>query len=117
MTSMIWDMGKLKGLLGISQADVDRDIPLQFIMDYVDEVVTNYCNLPEVPDGLITTCYRMAMDLYRAAGIGEADAPLFVSSLKEGDTVTSFGSMLSVVSDSVLNDYRAQLNRYRKLRW
>ena len=114
---MVWDMEKLKELLGISQADGRKDMSLQFIMDYVDEIVTNYCNLPEVPNGLTATCYRMAVDLYRAAGIGEADAPLFVSSLKEGDTTTSFGSMLSMLSDGVLNNYKTQLNRYRKLRW
>lgn len=114
---MIWNMRKLKGLLGIPQEDTSKDSSLQFIMDHVDEIVTNYCNLPAVPDGLTTTCYRIAVDLYRAAGIGESDTPLFVSSLKEGDTSTSFGSMLSMFSESVLSDYRAQLNRYRKLRW
>lgn len=114
---MEWDAGKLKGLLGIAADDSSKDIPLQFIMENVEEIVKNYCNIPAVPDGLESTCYRMAMDLYRAVGIGEADIPLFVSSIKEGDTTTSFGSKLSLLSGSILNDYKMQLNRYRKLRW
>lgn len=111
------ELAKLKLLLGIAPEDISQDISLQFIIDDVEEVVKNYCKLQEVPGGLTNTCYRMAMDIYRAEGIGEADTPLLVSSITEGDTSTSFGSRTELLKDMLLNDYKAQLNAYRKLRW
>lgn len=112
------ELAKLKLLLGIAPEDMSQDVFLQFIMDDVEEMVKNYCKLQEVPKGLVNTCYRMAMDIYRAEGIGEADAPLSVSSITEGDTSTSFGSSRTEwLKDTLLKDYKAQLNAYRKLRW
>lgn len=111
------EIGKLKALLGIRKDDFDQDIPLQFIMDDVEEIVKNYCNLDEVPKGLTNTCYRMAMDLYRAESVGEGEAPLTVSSITEGDTATSFGSKSELVKNTLLKNYEGQLNRYRKMRW
>ncbi|MDO4327000.1 MAG: phage head-tail connector protein [bacterium] len=112
------ELAKLKLLLGIVLEDASQDAFLQFIMDDVEEMVKNYCKLQEVPQGLYNTCYRMAMDIYRAEGIGEADTPLSVSSITEGDTSTSFGSSRTEwLKDTLLKDYKAQLNAYRKLRW
>ena len=110
------ELAKLKDLLGIRQDEYERNASLQFIMDDVEETVKNYCNLDEVPKGLTNTCYRMAMDLYRAEAIGENDAPITVSSITEGDTSTSFGSKAELLKDTVLKAYKGQLNRYRKLR-
>lgn len=111
------ELNKLKGLLGIPGDDISQDIPLQFVMDDVEETIRNYCNLDAVPGGLVNTSYRMAMDLYRYDCPGDADAPVTVVSISEGDTSTSFISAADALSGGVLKDYQGQLNRYRKLGW
>lgn len=111
------ELGKLKALLGLPAEDVSRDISLQFILDDVQETILNYCNLKEMPPGLINTAYRMAIDLYRYDAPGEAAAPMRVSSISEGDTSTNFGRVSDELEGGILKDYKGQLNRYRKLRW
>lgn len=111
------EIKKLKGLLGIPEDDLSQDIPLQFVMDDVEETIRNYCHLKEVPAGLASTSYRMAIDLYRYDRPGERDAPVSVSSISEGDTSTSFTSAADALTGGILQDYRGQLNRYRKVGW
>lgn len=111
------ELGKLKSLLGIPENETSRDVPLQFVMDDVQETILNYCYITELPEGLTNTAYRMAMDLYRGEKPGGMDAPVRVSSIKEGDTSTSFGSAADALKGGILKDYKAQLNAYRKLRW
>lgn len=108
------ELGKLKGLLGIPQEEIAQDFQLQFIIDDVEETVRNYCNIKKIPDGLTYTCYRMAVDLYRYDKPGEGDGPVAVTSIKEGDTSTSFAAMTDVLQGTILKDYKAQLNKYRK---
>ena len=48
---------KLKQLLGIH--DDLQDTVLEFIISDVEETIKNYCNLEEVPKGLLQTSYRM----------------------------------------------------------
>ena len=97
--------------------DTAQDIPLQFVLDDVQETILNYCNVNELPAGLTNTAYRMALDLYRHERPGEEEAPLTVASISEGDTSTSFTSVADALSGGVLKDYQGQLNRYRKLVW
>lgn len=111
------ELERLKGLLGIPGDDSAQDIPLQFIMDDVEETIRNYCNLDAVPAGLINTSYRMAADLYRYDQPGDAVAPVTVASISEGDTSTSFTSAVDALAGGILKDYRGQLNRYRRLGW
>jgi len=107
------ELGRLKAILGI--VDSSQDAALQFIMDDVEETVRNYCNRKDIPSGLTNTAYRMAMDLYRAEGVGEVESPLTVASISEGDTSTSFMSKAELIKNTILKDYKTQLNRYRKL--
>lgn len=111
------ELGKLKALLGIPAEDASRDIPLQFALEDVEETILNYCNLKKMPAGLTNTAYRMAVDLYRNDRPGEGSAPVAVASISEGDTSTSFTSAADALNGGILKDYRAQLNRYRKLGW
>lgn len=111
------ELERLKELLGMKPGETDNDAVLVFTMDTVQETILNYCNLDELPEGLIHTAYRMAVDLYRYEHPGEAAAPVMVKSISEGDTSTSFGDASEALKDSILKNYRAQLNRYRKLRW
>lgn len=109
------ELKRLKELLGIPVEDHKQDAMLQFIIDDVEETVKNYCHITDVPNGLANTCYRMAIDIYRAEGIGRADSPVMVSSISEGDTSTSFVSRVTELSGTLLKSYRTQLNSYRKL--
>lgn len=111
------ELRKLKGLLGVPEGDPSQDIPLQFILDDVEESIKNYCNLDAVPAGLANTAYRMAVDLYRYDRPGREDVPVLVASISEGDTSTSFASAAGALDGGILKDYRGQLNRYRKVAW
>ena len=39
------ELGKIKALLGIPEADTSQDIPLQFAMDDVRETIQKNCNM------------------------------------------------------------------------
>lgn len=113
---MTLSLDKFKQLLGI--ADAAQETALQFILDDITETILNYCHLTELPEGLENTAYRMAIDVYRAEGIGANDAPLGnVSSIKEGDATVSFKQAVSesFYTASVLKNYAVQLNRFRRL--
>lgn len=109
------ELGKLKLLLGISGEQ--QDPLLQFTLDDAKDMILAYCNIKELPEELENTAYRMAMELYRNENLGhEETAPGSVSSISEGDTSTSFNTSVSEgYKDSLLKDYKAALNRYRRV--
>lgn len=111
------ELAKLKALLGIE--DDSKDVILEFVIDDVEETIKNYCHVDTVPDGLMNTGYRMAMDLYRNENIGSCtSATGSVSSITEGDTSTSFRQYVDDnFKDTVLKSYKSSLNRYRKVAW
>lgn len=105
-------------------------------IDEVEQEILNYCCIQEVPNALRFTVANMSIDLleYEAevnkpassADLENVDLA-DVSSLKVGDTSVSIGesrrdntrksklnSHKSNLDDIVMN-YRAQLNRYRRL--
>ncbi len=109
---------KLKPLLGIAAVDTAQDASLAFILSDVTETILNYCNLIELPAGLENTACRMAIDLYRNEGVGDADAPSAVSSIEEGDTTVQFRKAVDEnFKDTLLKNYTPQLNRYRRVSW
>ena len=117
---MTLDINGLKPLLGLEISDTSKDSILAFILANVTEVICNYCHIKEVPKGLMNTAYRMAIDLYRNEGIGEADSedtPGRVTTIDEGDVKITFGASRfdSTFANSLLKVYTPQLNRYRKL--
>lgn len=113
------DIFKLKPLLGIAIDDMEQDSRLEFTLMNVEEIICNYCNVSTLPDGLLNTAYRMAMDLYRNEQIGSNATENQVSSIEEGDTKVAFSSSPydSSFADSLLKNYTAQLNRYRRMTW
>lgn len=111
------DLGRLESLLGIPKADISQDNPLRFIVDDVEETIKNYCCLEEVLRGLVSTAYRMAMDVFRAEAVGETGSAVSVTSMRGGDTSTTSGNRSDSIKDTVLKDYKAQFSKYRKLRW
>lgn len=110
---------KLKELLGISESDITKDTILNFIILDVEETILNYCNITAVPEGLLHTSYRMAIDLYRNENLGHEESALgSISSISEGDTATSFKqSVEESFKNTVLKNYTHALNRYRKMVW
>jgi hypothetical protein len=112
------ELKKFKQLLGLDVDDTTKDVSLQFIIDDVQEIILNYCHLDKIPEGLINTAYRMGIDLYRNEAPGDESTPLgVVSSISTGDTTTSFKSSTSEFKESLLKDYKKQMNRYRRLSW
>lgn len=112
------EVERLKKLLGFSREDDSKDTILEFILEDVEEMVKNYCNVPTIPEQLNSTILRMAIDLYKNESLGSEDIALgSISSISEGDTSVSYRSSASEFKESLLKDYKSQLNRYRKLRW
>lgn len=111
------EVTKLKQLLGIPLEETEQDGALQFVLDDVTETIVNYCNLKKMPTGLVNTGYRMAIDLYRCDRPGIGSAPMGIASVSEGGTSTSFTSAADALTGGVLKDYKAQLNRFRRLSW
>lgn len=112
------ELDTLKQLLGINDEDTSKDAILNFTISNVEEIILNHCNIEELPEGLINTGYRMCIDLYRNENLGDEGNPLgSISSISEGDTSTSFRSSIAEFKDSLLKDYKKQLNKYRKVAW
>lgn len=115
---------RLRALTGAP--DTVSDDLLQFILDSVEEIICNYCNAEALPEGLTHTAYRMAVDMYRAeqygassmdGGAGSGPA----QSVKTGDTTVTFrdahaGKDYEAWLTSVMHNYTAALNRYRRLK-
>ena len=114
-------LDKLKLLLGI--AGEEQDGVLSFVLETVTDMALNYCNLDEIPPRLENIVVRMSADLYRSEGYGQTAAPQVAQSVTRGDVTVSYGSNASAAAEitgagkSLLDDYRAQLNAFRRLRW
>lgn len=108
---------KLKILLGI--ADSDKDVLIGFSLKSAEEVIKNYCHIEEIPEGLSATILRIAMDIYRNEQPGSSSVPMAVQSITEGDSSTSFGTAQESViyAETLLKNYKKQLNRYRRVIW
>ncbi|MCI8363400.1 MAG: hypothetical protein HFG34_00370 [Eubacterium sp.] len=110
-------MEKLKELLGIDQQDHSKDSALRFAMEEAEEVVKNYCNINEIPAGLLNTACQIAIDIYRGMNQSEEEGPS-VSSITEGDTSISFRKDMEESSvNNILSRYKVSLNRFRKVRF
>lgn len=112
------NLEKLKKLLGIPLEDNSKDFLLEFALEDVEQIVKNYCHIKEIPKELNTTVLKMAIDIYRNENLGEEESSLgSISSISEGDTSVSYRSSVAEFKDSLIKDYKAQLNKYRKLVW
>ena len=120
----IWAVIKLR--LGLANDDLQ---PL--VLSYIEEIelrILHYCGISTVPDGLKFVWASMTIDAVRIdlPSVGEiADTVGGAESVKIGDTqvspARSSGGDISNTSksviDSVVLNYKVDLNRYRKLRW
>lgn len=105
---------KMKALLGLSEQD---DALIEFAIDDAEEIIKNYCNIPEIPDRLDYTSIRMAIDIFRNESIGHESAEGRVLSVSEGDTSVSYSYAEAgeEYKGSVLKDYIPTLNKFRRL--
>lgn len=102
----------LKEMLSVE----DKDVQIEFALESAKNIVTDYCNIEEIPASLETTVVRMAMDIYRNEQPGETEKPQAVKSVSVGDTSTSFGETASDdFTQSILKSYERQLKRYRRV--
>ncbi|NFB57632.1 hypothetical protein EXM89_17740 [Clostridium botulinum] len=109
---------KLKKLLGISLDDDSEDFSLEFALEDVEQIIKGYCHIKEISEALNNIVLKMAMDMYRNENLGEEENSLgSVSSITDGDTSVSYRSSAAEFKDSLIKDYKAQLNKYRKLVW
>jgi len=123
MTSAdIWPIVKLR--LGLSD---DALKPL--IESYIEEIgarILHYCNVQSVPSGLKFVWVSMVIDAVRVDlpnvdEIGQTVAD--GGNVKIGDTSVSAGQGSGITNvsksaiETVVFNYRVDLNRYRKLRW
>ncbi|HCJ2877273.1 TPA: phage head-tail connector protein, partial [Clostridioides difficile] len=67
------EVERLKKLLGFSREDDSKDTILEFILEDVEEMVKNYCNVPTIPEQLNSTILRMAIDMYKNESLGSED--------------------------------------------
>ena len=110
---------KLKLILGVQ--DAEQDGVLSFALETVQDEVKNYCHIDEIPTALENIVVRMAADLCRSEGYGQAEKTQTVQSVSRGDVTVSYGSEPATAEitggKSILDDYAAQLNAFRRLRW
>ena len=112
------DAALVKELLG-SPDDVS-DAVVTLALESAQEIIQNYCNIVEIPNGLHSTLIRMAVDICRNEEYGSSDGGNgVVKSLTEGDTSISYGdtAVTTAYAQGLLKDYRKSLNAYRRLRW
>lgn len=113
-------LDQLKLLLGI--AGEEQDAVLAFVLDSVTDLVLGYCHLDEIPPRLESVIVRMAADQVRSEGYGQTAAPQAAQSVTRGDVTVNYGNNsntaeITGAGKSILDDYRAQLNAFRRLRW
>lgn len=94
---------------------------LAFAVGLVSDCIQNYCNLPEVPAGLETVAASMVLDAWRRQQFGQEQLEAQEKGVSRGDTSFSFATPAEQMQAIIANpgftqDYRAQLNAFRKLR-
>lgn len=112
---------KLKSLLGIPVDDTSKDGRISFALGFVTNAIKSYCNLAEVPAALENVVLQMAEDYYRSKYPEEFPQAQAIQSVKRGDVTTTFGSAKASVKSGAgaafVQNYTAQLNAFRRLRW
>ena len=111
------------------------ELDINMAIDEVGEEIKNYCNIDIIPDGLRYTWANMAIDLAKyqyevnnpVDDILDALDATDVSTLKIGDTQIALGRNNSERAkalkshrpnlDQIILNYKAQLNRYRRMVW
>lgn len=111
---------EIKMLLGIT--DQSQDKCIEFVLSRVTNRIKKYCNLTTIPTQLKETVVQICVDTYKVSMLGSAKNEGEVKNISKGDTSTSFRTPSEIANDYIknpnfMNDYKAELNLFRKLRW
>lgn len=119
-------MSDVKVLLGI--LDESKDGLLLYHIRSVAQKVLNYCNLEEMPDELLPVIVEMVIKAYNAwmqnsGSDGGFVATGVISSITRGDFSVSYdnseeaaAASQSLASDDFLNQYKLQLQLFKRMR-
>lgn len=109
---------KLRGAQGIS-----KDI-IKMAIDEAEQVIKNYCNITKVPAALNFTWANMACDIVKSLNAEETGEPVNggPASLTMGDTTVSISNTQSgsghvVDLDGLIQNYKEQLQKFRRIKW
>lgn len=111
------------------------DSEIEACLKEVEQVIKNYCRIPEIPVALKYTWCNMSLDLLlynhevntMPDDVLDAFDPSDVSTIKVGDTSISLGDKYrnnqrsrvlqshNANLDDIVTNYRAQLNQFRRL--
>jgi hypothetical protein len=87
----------------------------------VRQAILTICNRTDIPSELTFVQANMVIDLINGEERKKnPEAHKEVTTIKEGDTQISFGNNISAresFTQEIVNNYKSQLLRYRKLRW
>lgn len=101
----------------------------ELVMTYIEEVgnrIKHYCNIKEIPEELKYVWASIVQHLYfhlQQAYDGKKEG--VVSSIKVGDTQIGLNQDNKIINpgisykmiDEIILNFKADLNRYRKIRW
>lgn len=110
-------VSSIQTLLG--QASPDEKV-IEYWAASTKQYILNYCNLKELPEGLYPilvemTCLRIR---YNTNGVGTGVKN--IASVSDGSQSVSYalaGQRSFSSDDDLLNQYKTQLNRFRRLKW
>lgn len=142
----ISNISTVKTLIGINLSDNSLDMLLDYLLRITENKVKNYCNIKEIPSELELTIVEMAANLYfmQYKAVYEAklqkekeeqdnltkssDNNRIIKKETIGDYSVEYESLpkttgSSFVSapssgtlDDILNDFKSQLQRFRKIK-
>lgn len=104
---------RVKTLLGIT--DGGSDMLLSVILEDVYNLILGYCRLEAMPRQLWSLLPIIAVDVYRAKGYGQKDAPEDIKSVSEGQRSYSIESG-RMKDEEILSNYYKRLMPYRNMR-
>lgn len=101
------EVERLKKFLGISKEDYLKEMILEFILEDVEEIVKNYCNVFVIFEGLNSIVLRMVIDMYKNENLGSEDIVLgFIFFILEGDILVLYRSLVSEFKELLFKDYK-----------
>lgn len=142
----ISNISTLKTLIGINLSDNSLDMLLDYLLRITENKVKNYCNIKDIPNELELTIIEMAANLYFMQYKAVYEAKLqkeqeeqdnltkfssdnrIIKKETIGDYSVEYESLpkttgSSFVSapssgtlDNILNDFKSQLQRFRKIK-
>lgn len=93
---------------------------VKFWVESTKSMILNYCNLETLPDELNTLVVEITTLRIQSNSQGVGKGTRVVASVTDGSQSVSYSNVgqKSITSDEdILNNYKAQLNRFRRLKW